>query len=359
MFHRSAPYFWIARTLLVAGLTSTAGSAWATTYYVSNSGSNANNGTSTATAFQTLQYAAGLTNPGDTVYVMSGTYTVSCSSCDIVRIVRSGTSAAPITYSALAGTRPSLNSSGEWQAIHVDASYITISGFEVKGDAQSVSPSQQDQQTAISAGNGIAVEPIGCVVGDGTTDCRTSSGNICQTSSPGSCFIHGGTPPSHIVITNNLVHDEPGSGIEADYADYITITNNTVHDNANWSPYGQSGISLFELTDTDNVTAYKNYVMNNDLYWNQQLVGTLDFTQKPPQSEGITDGNGIIIDDNEKTQSSGIAYNGRTLVANNVLDHNGGSGAHAFSSQHVDFIANTANQDASSLASRIIVIGTA
>ena len=69
------------------------------------------------------------------------------------------------------------------------------------------------------------------------------------------CFIHGGTTPSHIVITNNLVHDEPGSGIEADY---ITITDKTVNDNTNWSPNDQSGISLFEHVDFVANTANQN-----------------------------------------------------------------------------------------------------
>ena len=83
------------------------------------------------------------------------------------------------------------------------------------------------------------------------------------------------------------------------------------------------------------MTGYKNYVMDNYAYWNQQCVNTT-----VPPSTTPTDGNGIIIDDNMKTQSSKIAYNGRTLVANNISFDNGGSGIHAFSRQHVDIVAN-------------------
>jgi parallel beta-helix repeat protein len=49
---------------------------------------------------------------------------------------------------------------------------------------------------------------------------------------------------SHIIISNNVVHDAPGGGISTCYADYITIEQNTTYLNAFWSPYGNSGISI-------------------------------------------------------------------------------------------------------------------
>src|SRR5690348_581584 len=48
-------------------------SALATTYYVSATGSDTNSGTSTTAPFLTIQKAANLTQPGDTVNVMNGT----------------------------------------------------------------------------------------------------------------------------------------------------------------------------------------------------------------------------------------------------------------------------------------------
>ena len=81
--------------------------------------------------------------------------------------------------------------------------------------------------------------------------------------------------------------------------------------------------------------------MNNFAYSNQQKIATQN-----TNPSAITDGNGIIIDDNQQTQqTSGVPYNGRTLVANNVVSGNGGSGAHAYSSKHVDLVANTAYQN--------------
>jgi len=66
-------------------------------YYVSNAGVNGSAGTSTAAAWQTLQYAADRVNPGDTVVVLPGSYAG-------FNLTRDGTAAARITFSAQAGT---------------------------------------------------------------------------------------------------------------------------------------------------------------------------------------------------------------------------------------------------------------
>ena len=63
-----------------------AGIAHATSCYVAANGSDSNTGTATATVtpFLTLQRAANATQPGDTVYVIAGTYTAPCAGCDVV-----------------------------------------------------------------------------------------------------------------------------------------------------------------------------------------------------------------------------------------------------------------------------------
>jgi pectin methylesterase-like acyl-CoA thioesterase len=47
----------------------------ATEYYVSPSGNNASAGTSTATAWKTIQFALNMANDGDVINLMAGTYT--------------------------------------------------------------------------------------------------------------------------------------------------------------------------------------------------------------------------------------------------------------------------------------------
>src|SRR5215475_9233920 len=105
-----------------------------TTYYVSSEiGSNNNAGTSATSPLGTLQAAANLVKPGDTVLVMNGTYTNGGN--DVLTISTSGTAGAPITFEAAPGATPIINSSGAWQGIEINASYITINGFTIVGDA--------------------------------------------------------------------------------------------------------------------------------------------------------------------------------------------------------------------------------
>ena len=86
-----------------------------TTYYVSSGiGSNNNAGTSESAPLATLQAAANLVQPGDTVEVMNGTYTGSAGG-DVLNITTSGTASAPITFEAAPGQTPVINSSGCWQ----------------------------------------------------------------------------------------------------------------------------------------------------------------------------------------------------------------------------------------------------
>lgn len=69
-----------------------------TTYYVSSEIGSANNaGTSASAPLDSLQAAANLVKPGDTVQVMNGTYTGT------LNITTSGTAGAPITFEAAPG----------------------------------------------------------------------------------------------------------------------------------------------------------------------------------------------------------------------------------------------------------------
>jgi hypothetical protein len=278
-----------------------------TVYYVSSgTGSDSDNGTSPTTSFATLQHAADLTKPGDVVEVMNGTYTVSGSGQYGVMVVRnSGTASAPITYEAAPGQDPVINSSGQQTGIVVDgASYVTVKGFEVVGDAASVSlsyaQSQANHPTPTTAGKGIAV------------------------------WTSTGSDPTHITIEDNAVNHEPGAGIWAGDGDYISILNNTSYDNAWWSPEADSGISVGWMKSSDANTGYKVIVAGNTVYGNREYI--------PNMVDGIiTDGNGIIVDTNNQ-----YSYNGRTLVENNVSYDNGGSGIHAWGSNNVDILYNTA-----------------
>ena len=96
------------------------------TYYVSVTGNNSNNGLTTNTAFATLEYASNIVAAGDSVLVLSGSYTG-------FDIRTSGTPTQPIVFKALSNdviinVRNPITTDG----INIeDADWIEVHGFNV------------------------------------------------------------------------------------------------------------------------------------------------------------------------------------------------------------------------------------
>ncbi|HEY2858696.1 MAG TPA: choice-of-anchor Q domain-containing protein [Terracidiphilus sp.] len=290
------------------------------TYYVSGSGSDSADGLSAATAFLTLQHAADQTQPGDTVYVMDGTYKNSCAGCNVLDIATPGTAEAWITYKAYPGQTPAISFNG-WAGIflHPSAAYIEVNGFTVIGNNANVTLAGALAQSTTNpdpAYNG------NCVSVDG----RNSTSN---------------TPPHHIRILNNTISECGGAGVGTAWTDYVTIAGNTIFNSAWYSIYGASAISTWENWSADTSTGYKMFITGNRIYSNSELVPVAG--GNPPQ---ITDGEGIIVDSTRNSEYNPTddplpAYAGRTLVANNVLYGNGSAAIEAFQSDHVDVVNNS------------------
>jgi hypothetical protein len=268
----------------LAGLLCHVPPALATTYHVSAKGSDSNSGTSTTAPFLTITKAASLTNPGDIVNVMNGTY-------GPFMISRSGSqSGGYITYQAYPGQHPTILKNGTlWDGIQLSdstvgysSSYIIVDGFTVVGNAQSITVSQ-------------AQSALGWSV--------TTNGNC----------IGGGDTVNHVIIRNNNVSYCPGSGINFT-GDYISIHQNIVHHNSFWSPLDTSGISV-KGTNSDASTATKILVYNNLIYNNQNYICNRFQTSLCK----ITDGEGIIVDSNTNHN-----YSGRVAIYNNINYNNGG-----------------------------------
>jgi hypothetical protein len=301
--------------------TVTASYSSAKTYYVSGTGSDSADGLTQQTAFLTLQHAADVTQPGDTVYAMNGTYTNSCSSCDVVDINTAGTANAWITFEAYPGQKPVVSFNG-WAGffVHYTAAYIQISGFTVVGNNYNVTLEQAQQQSTTNpdpAFNG------NCITSDGREGTATQK-------------------PHHLKFLNNTIYACGGGGIGTAQSDYITIAGNTIYDSAWYTIYDGSAISTWENWNYDNTTGYKIFITGNRIFGNQNLI--------PDLSSGtITDGEGIIIDTNRNSTfdpSIGIpAYVGRTLIENNVIYGNGSAAIEAFESDHVDVVNNSSYND--------------
>ncbi len=311
------------------GVSKLAQATTSKTYYVSGTGNDSNNGLTTTTAFRTLQRAANLVKAGDTVYVMNGTYTQEKDLTQPILLIyqRKGTPNAYITFKAYPGQKPVLKSSNSYAIIIGGSSYIHIEGFTLIGSNNQITLKYAQQQknnlnNPLTRGTGISIAASSYVNGIPTH------------------YSH------HVVIRNNNISKFGGGGVNTGRADYITIENNVIYETCLYTPLGTSAISTLHNWDTDkNTSDYKMIIRGNTIYnnisyipWHARKDGT------------ISEGHGIIIDDamNTQVQSSHRIYTGRTLIANNIIYKNGGSGINVFKSSNVDVINNTAYQNAQS-----------
>ena len=294
-------------------------SSFAQNYYVSSGGSDSNNGLSTTTAFATIQKGADMVSAGGTVFIMNGLYNRTTYGA-VLDFTKSGTSAGYITFKPYPGHNPIISASGaSWNAIVINGSYVILDGLELEGN---------NGILTLTAANDAYLKSYNTPA---VYNANYNTNAISMGQNPT-------TTPHHIIVRNCKVHDFPGAGIGVGPCDYVTIEGNTVYNNSWYTMYATSGISVFGPKPIDTVTTYKIFIRGNICYNN--------FTQvkwrRGNQSQDIvSDGNGIILDANNGTQSRPV-YTGRTLVENNVSYNNGGGGVHAFQAARVDIINNTA-----------------
>ncbi len=285
-------------------------------YYVSPIGSDGNSGLNANAAFFTLQHAADKTAAGDTVFILPGTYVNSYPQSNILNIYNSGTASKKIVYKNYSANLPILKlSSNNWSGIDIQgADYIVIDGINVIGNNDSITLAYAQSQK------------------NNTSNPATSANGIGITRE----YNNEQNRPHHNTVRNCIISKCGGGGIYTYWADYTTIENNTVSECGWYSPYGNSGISMYQNWNSDSTTGIKNYITGNTCYRNENYV--------PFFVQGIiTDGNGIIIDDGRNTQNNSPlgVYVGKTYIANNLVLNNGGRGIHVYSSDKVTIVNNT------------------
>lgn len=139
----------------------------------------------------------------------------------------------------------------------------------------------------------------------------------------------------HVRIMNCHAHYCGHSGITAGFSDFYHIEGNVTHHNASLAWY--SGISIYQARDIgDDSPGFHNIIRNNISYSNIQEDGYR------------SDGNGIIIDDFNQTQSiSALSqeynppYPYETLIENNLCFDNGSAGIKVVWSDNVTVRNNT------------------
>ena len=184
-----------ATALIAPSLLATTG----TTYYVAPTGYDVDPGTQSQ-PFRTIQKAADIVNPGDTVIVEAGTYTGSNSCAGTTAIVclnRGGSATAKVTFKArsrwgakLDGQNNSTANGFQFGAVN----YIRIEGFEIYG-----------------VGNGGSGGASGIEVYNGGQGTEIAANNIhdvgrmCTETGNGQNGIFVQQP--NVLIERNLIHD--------------------------------------------------------------------------------------------------------------------------------------------------------
>ncbi len=301
-------------------------------YYVSAlTGSDSNNGSETA-PFETINRAISLVNPGDTIFVMNGTYqndgygtvdtttNTNMNNNHVVTINKSGTAGAYITLKNYPGHTPIIQFDGRGGiVISNDMNYIIIEGFEVVGPAASITYAEAyaNREYKVLA----ASDPDDDI-------------NYNHTYFSGKGIWGGYGAHHHIIIRNNIVHDTAGSGIRFNDSDHITIEYNEVYNTTWWTSSASSAVVFAETiasSEADNGTDVKMVMRGNLVYNNWNRI-PFYVTQLPDNSgntnpnygtatyNNILDGQGLYVtrsDDN---------YYGTFLFENNVCVNNGKNG---------------------------------
>lgn len=261
-----------------------------TLYVDSVAGNDSNDGQTPETAFQSLQTALDGLQPGNTLFLMDGTYSELLEPGNAhFALDVSGTPDAWITITAAPGATPTIVAN-DGNGLVVRGDYVEVSGLTFEGQGFNV-------------------------------DNRYGWGILIRNS-------------HHVRLLDNQISDMAVGGISSVESGNLEIAGNEIFDNSFWGTEQGSGISLWHSVDSGfgpEADGYHDRVIGNTVYRNENKVFS-----RFRDTEIMTDGNGIIID-----QSLETGYTGRILVANNVVFDNGGRAILVLESSRVDVIFNT------------------
>ena len=215
----------------------------AVTYYVDPTGSDSNPGTSDL-PFGTIQRAANVVNPGDTVIVLAGTYTDTDGNNEVVSLNRGGNSSAYVTFRSepqgAAKIDGQNNRTGYGWRFH--AGYIRVEGFEVTGTSKTGFTGYHSNIHVVS--NHIH-----------------HIGRECADDFYGRAGLFFASPATQYLIEGNVIHD---------IGRYAPGENDCQPTNKYYQNHDH-GIYLKAVND---FTIQNNILYNNKRGWGLQLLGT-------------------------------------------------------------------------------------
>ncbi|MEL6896963.1 MAG: hypothetical protein AAFP90_12730, partial [Planctomycetota bacterium] len=258
--------------------------------------------------------------PGDTVIIRGGYYDLMAEGAydGIVRVATPGTSPAAWTSNTgrvdgWFGNYTTIKAEYEGTVyirgnLHFAGSYINVEGLKIDG--------------SFSDGNG----------------------GYYRNNSPGLFFMDS----HHINVYDCAVNYCGGGGINFIHSDCISVFRNEVQYCATENRDQHSGISVYQPIE---VEAYGE-TDPEGRYWRIKIAQNgchNNRNTKTHPTNGLTDGNGIILDDYKYEQEEFLngrvtgkqAYDHRTLVEGNQCNYNGGCGIQAYLATKVTIKNNT------------------
>lgn len=268
--------------------------------------------------------------PGDTIFVMNGTYQNEGYGTYTGDGSTGGTGAnnpaflsfnntdvntsedAWLVITNYKGHTPKIQFDGAGGIIMHHVSYIDISGLEIEGPNQKITKqmalNNRLRHDAYFSGRGIAVWG-----GDASRY------------------------PHHIKMHHMKVHDCPNSGLRVNDADYCEFSHNEVYNCTWWSSNAESAIVFAQSKDYDEKTDIIKMRMTHNLVYNnrnfipfyagKQIGSTPNYGTE--QQDFIHDGQGVYITRNNPGSNwqSDTDYNsGWWYLANNIAYDNGING---------------------------------
>lgn len=234
----------------------------ATTYYVATNGSDTNNGTTLTTPYATINKAASVVNPGDTVYVRGGVY------YQTVSISRDGSSTARILFTSYTGETAVIDGSnsatGAVLVSFYDANYVDFTKFEVANskdvgislwNSKNCTLKNNVVRGALKSGIYVGADLVG-----NNYDNEVSDNRVYNNVMVNAGHTTGGTAlavsKSHrIKVLRNTVYENHGNGIgySSGGTDGV-IADNKVYDNYN---------NNIHISNTDNTRVERNFAYGN------------------------------------------------------------------------------------------------
>lgn len=269
------------KILLFIALLIMSAPAWATSYFISATGSDGNNGLSSGAPWLSPNHAL---NCGDTI-----------------------TAAASSSYSA------SNFAGGKWGTVTCPSSNNVAWLICATFDACKISNT--------AALNGMTIDKSYWGVTGWEITTSGQNWTTCFNATPpnSSTIIH------HIIFVNNVANGCEGGGFSfynngvAGSEDYLVLVGNIAYNAAQGSLNCFSGVSVFEPLNADTVAGTHIYVAGNYSYGN--------FNPSTCAGTAPTDGEGIIIDTpDQRDNSGGAPYTQQIVVQNNIAVGNGGRG---------------------------------